>query len=87
MEKNPLKDAERAARLAPYAKAPAGVRWLVEEYRVSVFAQELGTSEPVSAVKLDQAIAGLRNHEKGIPVLAPPAVSFGWMRRTRSRSR
>lgn len=73
-KKNPVKDAERAARLAPYAKAPADVRWLVEEYRVSVFAQELGTSEPVSAVKLDQAIAELRNNEKVIPVLAPPAV-------------
>jgi len=73
-KKNPVKDAERAARLAPYAKAPADVRWLVEEYRVSVFAQELGTSEPVSTVKLDQAIAGLRNNEKVIPALAPPAV-------------
>ena len=47
--RDPAKDAERAKRLAPYAKAPAEVRWLVEEYRVSVFAQELGTSEPVSA--------------------------------------
>jgi ATP-dependent helicase HrpA len=30
----------------------------VEEFRVSVFAQELGTSEPVSAVKLDRWLAG-----------------------------
>jgi ATP-dependent helicase HrpA len=56
-KKNPQKDAERAQQLAPYLKAPTAVRWLVEEYRVSLFAQELGTSEPVSAVKLDQAIA------------------------------
>ena len=56
-KKNPQKDAERALQLAPYLKAPAAVRWLVEEFRVSLFAQELGTSEPVSAVKLDQAIA------------------------------
>ena len=34
-------------------------RWLVEEYRVSVFAQELGTAEPVSKVKLDRALADL----------------------------
>ena len=51
--------------LAPYdrawAKLPDGenrvaVRWLIEEFRVSVFAQELGTAEPVSAVKLDRAL-------------------------------
>ncbi len=29
-------------------------RWLVEEYRVAVFAQSLGTSEPVSAPRLDR---------------------------------
>ena len=64
--KNPAKDAERARLLAPYAAAEAklrarpgrssALRWLVEEFRVSLFAQELGTSEPVSAVKLDQAL-------------------------------
>ena len=32
-------------------------RWLVEEFRVSLFAQELGTAEPVSAVKLDRVLA------------------------------
>lgn len=35
----------------------APFRWLVEEFRVSLFAQELGTAEPVSAVKLDRALA------------------------------
>ena len=29
-------------------------RWLLEEYRVSLFAQQLGTSEPVSAKRLDR---------------------------------
>jgi ATP-dependent helicase HrpA len=62
---SPAKDAERARLLAPYdrawAKLPDGenrvaVRWLIEEFRVSVFAQELGTAEPVSAVKLDRAL-------------------------------
>lgn len=33
------------------------VRWLIEELRVSFFAQELGTSEPISTVKLDRAFA------------------------------
>jgi ATP-dependent helicase HrpA len=58
--KNPAKDAERVAQLAPYLKTVAAtevLRWLVEEFRVSLFAQELGTAEPVSAVKLDRAIA------------------------------
>jgi len=36
-------------------------RWLVEEFRVSLFAQELGTAEPVSPVKLDRALAELKN--------------------------
>ncbi len=34
-------------------------RWLVEEFRVSLFAQELGTAEPVSVAKLDRARAEL----------------------------
>jgi ATP-dependent helicase HrpA len=65
---NPAKDAERAAQLAPYVTAIAALddgdgrhalRWLMEEFRVSVFAQELGTAEPVSAVKLDRAFAAV----------------------------
>ncbi|MEY4940080.1 MAG: hypothetical protein RIQ93_1815 [Verrucomicrobiota bacterium] len=67
---NPAKDAERAAQLAPYVavvmkrrssdhapETATALRWLVEEFRVSLFAQELGTAEPVSAVKLDRALA------------------------------
>jgi len=46
-------------------------RWLVEEFRVSVFAQELGTSEPVSAVKLDKVLAALR---RGASVGGPTAM-------------
>jgi ATP-dependent helicase HrpA len=34
-------------------------RWLVEEFRVSLFAQELGTAEAVSIVKLDRELAAL----------------------------
>jgi ATP-dependent helicase HrpA len=61
---NPAKDAERVAQLAAYwtrlkgdAATCGELRWLVEEFRVSLFAQELGTAEPVSAVKLDRAFA------------------------------
>lgn len=72
---NPGKDAERAKQLAPYAEAAsklaskgstsveqraAAFRWLVEEFRVSLFAQELGTAEPVSVTKLDRALAELK---------------------------
>jgi ATP-dependent helicase HrpA len=35
-------------------------RWLLEEYKVSVFAQELGTSVPVSPKRLDEALVALR---------------------------
>lgn len=75
---NPVKDRERAALVAPYltvlhqlragAKTQADreavedFRWLVEEYKVSVFAQELGTAVPVSPKRLDQHLAALRGN-------------------------
>ena len=41
------------------AEALIRYRWLLEEFRVSLFAQELGTAEPVSAVKLDRLLQEL----------------------------
>jgi ATP-dependent helicase HrpA len=35
-------------------------RWLLEEFRVSLFAQELGTAERVSGARLDERWAGVR---------------------------
>lgn len=35
-------------------------RWMVEEYRVSLFAQELGTAQPVSPKRLDEMMARVR---------------------------
>jgi HrpA-like RNA helicase len=35
-------------------------RWLVEEFKVSLFAQELGTAVPISAKRLDQKLEALR---------------------------
>ncbi len=35
-------------------------RWLVEEFKVSLFAQELGTAVPVSPKRLDEQLAALR---------------------------
>ncbi len=56
----PAKDAEKARALAPFAdwetRVPSSqretFRWLLEEFRVSIFAQELGTAQPVSAQRL-----------------------------------
>ena len=44
---NPPKSVEAQRQLAEF-------RWLVEEYKVSVFAQELGTATPVSPKRLDE---------------------------------
>jgi ATP-dependent helicase HrpA len=49
-------------------------RWLVEEFRVSLFAQELGTAEPVSAAKLDRLRAELPKSTGLVPAAAPQAA-------------
>jgi ATP-dependent helicase HrpA len=88
---HPPKDAERAAQLAPYVSAvalfrdrPGGeaLRWLVEEFRVSLFAQELGTAEPVSTVKLDRLVAAIQagtpirpDEPVSAPVMSPAAAA------------
>jgi ATP-dependent helicase HrpA len=78
--KQPAKDAERSAQIAAYERAwqrlpespgREALRWLLQEFRVSLFAQELGTAEPVSTVKLDRALAAL---QPSAPV-PPPAVT------------
>jgi ATP-dependent helicase HrpA len=56
----PAKDTEKARQLLPFAnwekRVPAEnhetFRWMLEEFRVSIFAQELGTAQPVSAQRL-----------------------------------
>ncbi|WP_225919550.1 ATP-dependent RNA helicase HrpA [Actomonas aquatica] len=68
-QQNRAKDEQRAAELTQLAKAAEAVvgkpgaaelRWLLEELRVSVFAQHLGTAEPVSVKKVERAIAAVR---------------------------
>ena len=57
---NPARDAEKMKQLLPFTGWQQQVpdskqeefRWMLEEFRVSIFAQELGTSEPVSAQRL-----------------------------------
>ncbi len=49
-------------------------RWLVEEFRVSLFAQELGTAEPVSAVRLERLLpelAGKAGADRAGPATLP----------------
>ena len=67
---NPTKDHERARQIQPFAEAlskwqASGLqereevqqfKWLLEEYKVSVFAQELGTAQPVSAKRLQALV-------------------------------
>lgn len=58
---NPAKDADKQLLITDFANWPTEVpkanheafRWLFEEYRVQVFAQELGTSQPVSVKRLE----------------------------------
>jgi ATP-dependent helicase HrpA len=35
-------------------------RWMIEEFKVSVFAQELGTAMPISPTRLDQQLEIIR---------------------------
>lgn len=63
---NPSKDAEKAAQILPFQHWRERVdpgkqeafRWLLEEFRVSLFAQELGTAESVSAARLNAFLDG-----------------------------
>ena len=35
------------------------LRWMLEEFKVSIFAQNLGTATPVSEKRLDEMVAGM----------------------------
>jgi ATP-dependent helicase HrpA len=58
---NPAKDAEKNLFITDFDGWPSHVpksqhetfRWMMEEYRVQVFAQELGTAQPVSVKRLE----------------------------------
>ncbi len=72
LRQDPARDQQRMLQVLPYWRAylqhraagadPAALaelRWLIEEWRVSLFAQELKTAEPVSAKRLAKALASL----------------------------
>ena len=74
---NPPRDLERQRQVDPFLLAledlrrasndPAGLErvdefsWLIEELKVSIFAQELGTETPVSLKRLQEHLQRLRN--------------------------
>jgi ATP-dependent helicase HrpA len=70
LRSDPARDHSRMQQVLPYwravldarasgddSEALETLRWLVEEWRVSVFAQELKTAEPVSGKRMAQALA------------------------------
>jgi ATP-dependent helicase HrpA len=70
LRQDPAKDQQRLLQVLPfwreYLKHRAAgsdgldeLRWLIEEWRVSLFAQELKTAEPVSAKRLNRALETL----------------------------
>ncbi|MET0330898.1 MAG: DUF3418 domain-containing protein, partial [Dyella sp.] len=72
LRQDPAKDQQRMLQALPYwreylrhraAGRPsdelAELRWLIEEWRVSLFAQELKTAEPVSVKRLARALEAL----------------------------
>jgi ATP-dependent helicase HrpA len=61
----PYVEALRALQPGPNATAEARAkteefRWMIEEFKVSLFAQELGTAFPISPKRLDQHLQLLR---------------------------
>jgi ATP-dependent helicase HrpA len=59
---------ERLSRL-PDRPLATEMEWLLAEYCVSLFAQQLGTLVPVSARRLEQRLAGARGRSTGIAEL------------------
>jgi ATP-dependent helicase HrpA len=68
-EKDPKRYHERERELVKYVElvrsggknAPPELRWMVEEFKVSLFAQELGTQYPISAQRIEKFLASIKN--------------------------
>jgi len=65
--------AARGEGTPPTSAETEAFRWLVEEFRVSLFAQELGTAEPVSVVKLDRTLGALQGGSGSAEAASAPA--------------
>ena len=76
-QNNPKKESERAALISSFQgklelldqpdlspnkeKLVTELRWMLEEFRVSIFAQEVGTKSPISAKRLEKKIKEIEN--------------------------
>jgi ATP-dependent helicase HrpA len=62
----PYQDSLRKLQAQP-TRSPEGLRqiesfrWMIEEFKISLFAQEIGTAMPVSPKRLDQQLEIIRN--------------------------
>ncbi len=75
-EKDPKRYHEREAELVKYshlvrsggAKVPPELRWMVEEFKISLFAQELGTQYPISAQRIEKFLSSSQDsrYKRGI---------------------
>ncbi|MBC8012134.1 MAG: DUF3418 domain-containing protein, partial [Burkholderiales bacterium] len=79
---NPAKEAERSRALSPWIARQRTLPrsdtryWLVEEYRVSLFAQELGTAEAVSPQRLEREFAHAASYAvTGSSAIQPASAS------------
>jgi ATP-dependent helicase HrpA len=83
--RDPGRDRERVREVDGYTRALAALsaaspvreelRWALEEYRVSLFAQELGTRRKVSPAILDGLLAAARGLPPSAETRPPPGVS------------
>lgn len=79
---NPARDAQRQSQLDHYharlkqvgstsvanpQASPTRLRFMIEEFAISLFAQHLGTAHPISAKKLDQAFQKLGSEHSDTP--------------------
>ncbi len=90
---SPEKDRGKAAEIAPFVEALAGLRkklgsagsaetraaldeihWLIEEFKIAVFAPEVGAAGPVSAKRLTEAVREVRAK---VEAEAPPQTRSG----------
>lgn len=100
---DPLKDREKEKRISPYVRALAELKkhtaeradlfWALEEYRVQVFAQEMGKRAKVSPKILDEQLAAARKREAlpgggemGRPLPEEPASKGKVLERPAGRS-
>ena len=70
-----VEESRRQQSLGIFDPELTHLRWMLEEYRVSLFAQKLGTAIPVSPNRLEQQFAKLRAWRriaKNASVARPP---------------